>query len=190
MKDGKGDGGKAAVTFDMATVDDKGTVHLSQEGRDVILALLVQWIEQAQRGEVAAKSMATGRTVAQANRQADYFFAAGSFLRAKLVSHLGNRLKIKRELGIVAGWHADTDLPPEWADALRMATDMGAVDGTAGTAGVQRGTNRVGGDRPDRVEGGHVGSGGAGTPQSAARGHGGEPPRKPHGKAAHRTRKG
>jgi len=132
------------IRFDMCTLSDRGKVKFTQEGMDIIRALLMKWISEAFKGEQTALEMSRQSANPFGNNQASYFRAARSFLTARLVSHLSPMVNLKAQLTTIKEWGDHTDLPRGWREALEIATQLEPSDGVINPVGGKCGTDRCG----------------------------------------------
>lgn len=159
------------MTFDMCTLDDRGKVKFSQEGLDVIRALLMKWISEAYKGELTALEYAQLSPNPFGSNQAAYFRSARSFLTARLVSHLSPIVNLKTQLATIKEWADNTDVPDGWREALKLATELENLDGLLNSAGGGSGTDSRRGAVPTEMGAGRNGEGGPTAPHPAAPRH-------------------
>ena len=106
------------IQFGLCTVGDKGQVHLSDAGLDVVRAILIRWCEQAQNGEDAARAMGQAKVGDYSVNQAAYFKAAKTFLLGKLVGQLTAKMNLRTQLAEALSWRSDGIVPDRWAAAV------------------------------------------------------------------------
>lgn len=146
------------ITFDMATLDSKGVVRFTQEGMDIVRALLMKWIEEADRGEKSAREFDRISPNPFGANTAAYFRSARSFLVARLVSHLSPRVNLKRWISEIAEWNDEQDIPERWRETLSAALQLEKPNGAEGVTLGECGTDRARRPVSTAVDGGHSGT--------------------------------
>jgi hypothetical protein len=175
--------------FRFGSLTTRGVVEMSPAGLDVLRALLLKWISEAEKGETAAREMGRVMNNEYTKMQAHYFRSAAGFLTQKLATALGGKLNLREQLDILTRLPADAPYPERWVPYLDHAGQMGTPDEPAIPVGGGGGTGGDGVHERDPLANGFKGSAGAeGTQPSRPAGH----PRAggTKGRAAQRKRPG
>lgn len=145
------------LTFDLCTIDNRGAVHFSAEGFQVVQALLMKYIIQAERGESAALELAGGRMDGYAVNQVGYWRAAKTFLLGKLCGQFHPRTNLRETLAEIARWSESDTIPGRWQEAITDSRNERGEYGIVNSATGGSGSDSDGGDGIAKVATGHVG---------------------------------
>lgn len=193
------------MTFRMATIGRRGMVIFSPEGMDILRAWLIHFIEECSRSADRAERNPNPADPSWSKEQVRYYKAARAYMTHMLCSRVKERINLRTEMSILTQWHKEYDIPPGWAEAVQLASEMEEGDATGGStpsgggAGSGGGGGQLGLDEgllgsipayasdaePPPIDTGSCG-GPAGTP---AVGAGDEPAGKSRGRGGHRDKK-
>lgn len=147
------------VSINFAVIRPNGVVHFSDAGVDIVRAVLMKWMEQAQRGEESARAMYGPRTSDYSVGQAAYFKAARTFLAGKLTNQFAPVMTLKTQLAEAVSWRLHDSIPDRWMQAVLDAASEVPADGIRDTPVGGGGSGGDGGHRVDPVGDGHGGPG-------------------------------